>query len=118
MFQNYLYESTFYAVPLQPIAHAGGDDSLLTAMSFGKAVVATRTEHGNLCQDGVTGLLVAPHDVEGMREAILYLWQNPEEAARMGREARKRFEENHTIGHLAHRIAGVAHDVYQAQHGS
>ena len=25
MFQNYLYESTFYAVPLQPIAHAGGD---------------------------------------------------------------------------------------------
>ena len=106
-------------MPLQPIAHAGGDSSLLTAMSFGKAVVATRAPSTETyVQDGVTGLLVAPHDVEGMREAILYLWQNPEEAARMGREARKRFEENHTIGHLAHRIAGVAHDVYQAQHGS
>ena len=55
-------------------------------MSFGKAVVATRAPSTETyVQDGVTGLLVAPHDVEGMREAILYLWQNPEEAARMGR---------------------------------
>ena len=87
-------------------------------MSFGKAVVATRAPSTETyVQDGVTGLLVAPHDVEGMRGHLISVAES-EEAARMGREARKRFEENHTIGHLAHRIAGVAHDVYQAQHGS
>ena len=52
-------KSNFYVVPLQPIAHAGGDSSLLQAMSFGKAVVATRApstetyiEHG---VDGTAG---------------------------------------------------------------
>jgi glycosyltransferase involved in cell wall biosynthesis len=115
-FQNHLYECYFYAVPLQPIAHAGGDSSILTAMSFGKAVVATRAPSTETyIQDGVTGLLVEPRDVEGMREAILRLWRNPDEAAHMGGEARKRFEENHTMQHLAQRIVSVAHDAYHTQ---
>jgi glycosyltransferase involved in cell wall biosynthesis len=114
--QNYLYQSEFYVVPLQPIAHAGGDSSLLHAMSFGKAIVATRAPSTETyVQNGESGLLVQAHDVEAMREAILNLWRNPGEAARMGKEARRRFEENHTIDKLAKRIYDVALDVYQAQ---
>jgi glycosyltransferase involved in cell wall biosynthesis len=114
--QNYLYQSQFYVVPLQPIAHAGGDSSLLHAMSFGKAIVATRAPSTETyVQNGESGLLVQAHDVEAMREAILNLWRNPGEAARMGKEARRRFEENHTIDKLAQRIYDVALDVYQAQ---
>ena len=116
--QDYLYESQFYVVPLKPIAHAGGDSSLLHAMSFGKAVVATRAPSTETyIKHGVTGLLVEPRDVEGMRQAILHLWRNPDEAARMGQEARRRFEENHTINKLAQRVYNIALEVCHAQCG-
>jgi glycosyltransferase involved in cell wall biosynthesis len=116
--QDYLYESHFYVIPLQPIAHAGGDSSLLHAMSFGKAVVATRAPSTETyIQHGVTGLLVEPGDVEGMRQAILHLWRNPDEAMRMGKAARRRFEENHTIDKLAQRVYDIALEVYRTQDG-
>jgi glycosyltransferase involved in cell wall biosynthesis len=114
--QNYLYGTHFYVVPLQRIAHAGGDSSLLQAMSFGKAVVATRAPSTETyIEDGQTGLLVEPGDVESMRQAILHLWRNPDEAIRMGKEARRRFEENHTMDNLAQRVYDVALEVYRAQ---
>jgi glycosyltransferase involved in cell wall biosynthesis len=116
--QHYLYQTYFYVVPLQPITHAGGDSSLLQAMSFGKAVVATRAPSTETyIQHGETGLLVEPHDVEGMRQAILHLWHNPDEAKRMGQAARRRFEEDHTIDHLARRIYGIAQQVADPQSG-
>lgn len=116
--QDYLYESSFYVVPLQSINFAGGDSSLLAAMSYGKAVVATRAPSTETyLVHGQTGLLVEPGDIEGMRQAILYLWQNPHEAARMGKEARRRFEENHTMDKLAKRVYDVALEVYHAQQG-
>jgi glycosyltransferase involved in cell wall biosynthesis len=114
--QDYLFKSHFYVVPLQPIGHAGGDSSLLHAMSFGKAVVATRAPSTETyIQHGVTGLLVEPRDVAGMRQAVLRLWSNPDEAARMGQAARQRFEEHHTIDKLAQRIYGVVQEVAGAQ---
>ena len=116
--QDFIHESLFYVIPLQSIAHAGGDSSLLHAISFGKAVIATRAPSTETyIQHGQTGLLVEPKDVEGMRQAILYLWQNPGEAERMGNAARRRFEENHTIDMLAQRVYGVALEVTGAQPG-
>ena len=114
--QDYLYNSHFYIVPLQPIDFAGGDSSLLHAMSYGKAVVATRAPSTETyIQHGETGLLVEPHDAEGMRKAILQLWHNPDEAKQMGQAARRRFEENHTIDHLARRVHGIAQQVLESQ---
>lgn len=116
--QDYLYESFFYVVPLQSIAFAGGDSSLLHAMSFSKAVVATRAPSTvTYIEHGVTGLLVEPGDVEGMRQAILQLWCDPDKAARMGKAARQRFEENHTMEKFSQRIYAVALEVYHTQRG-
>jgi glycosyltransferase involved in cell wall biosynthesis len=116
--QDYLYESSFYVVPLQSITFAGGDSSLLAAMSFGKAVVATRSPSTETyLEHGQTGLLVEAGDAEGMRQAILHLWRNPDEALRMGKEARRRFEENHTMDKLAQRVYDVVLEVHRAQHG-
>jgi glycosyltransferase involved in cell wall biosynthesis len=116
--QDYMYESSFYVVPLQAIDFAGGDSSLLQAMSFGKAAVATRAPSTETyLEHGKTGLLVEPGDIEDMRRAILHLWQNPDEAVRMGKEARRRFEENHTMGKLAQRVYDVVLEVYRAQRG-
>jgi len=116
--QHYLYQTDFYVIPLQPITHAGGDSSLLQAMSFGKAVVATRAPSTEAyIKHGETGLLVEPHDVDGMRHAILHLWRNPDEARRMGQAARRRFEENHTIDHLARRVYGIAQQIVSTHPG-
>lgn len=114
--QDYMYESSFYVVPLQTINFAGGDSSLLQAMSFGKAVVATRAPSTETyLEHGQTGLLVEPGDAKGMRQAILHLWRNPDEAIRMGKEARRRFEENHTMHKLAERVYEIALEVHRAQ---
>jgi glycosyltransferase involved in cell wall biosynthesis len=87
-------------------------------MSFGKAVVATRAPSTETyLEHGKTGLLVEPGDVDGMRQAILHLWKNPDEATKMGKEARRRFEENHTIDKLAQRVYDVALEVHSAQQG-
>ncbi len=116
--QDYMYEASFYVVPLQSINFAGGDSSLLQAMSFSKAVVATRAPSTETyLEHGQTGLLVEPGDVEGMRQAILHLWRNPDQAVRMGKEARRRFEANHTMDKLAQRVYDIALEVYHAQHG-
>lgn len=117
-FLNYLHETNFYVVPLQPINHAGGDSSALQAMGFGKAIVATRSPSTETyIRHGETGLLVEPRDVEGMRNAILHLWNNPEEASRMGKAARRLFEQNHTFDKLAQRVYGIALEVHRAQPG-
>jgi glycosyltransferase involved in cell wall biosynthesis len=116
--QDYMYESSFYVIPLQTITFAGGDSSLLAAMSYGKAVVATRAPSTETyLEHGQTGLLVEPSDAEGMRQAILHLWRNPDEAIRMGKEARRRFEANHTMDKLAQRVYDVVLEVSRAQRG-
>jgi glycosyltransferase involved in cell wall biosynthesis len=116
--QNYMYHCQFYIVPLQRIAYVAGETSYLHAMSFSKAIVATRAPGTEAyIEHGVTGLLVEPGDVDGMRKAILQLWRHPDDAARMGQAARRRFEENYTIDKLAQRIYGVALQVTGAQPG-
>jgi glycosyltransferase involved in cell wall biosynthesis len=116
--QDYLYESQFCVVPLQPISHSSGETSLLHAMSFGKAVVATRSPGTETyVQHGVTGLLVEPGNVEAMRKALLHLWRNPDVAAQMGKEGRRRFKENHTMAKFALRTYDIAVEVQRAHGG-
>ncbi len=87
-------------------------------MSFGKAVVATRSPGTETyIQHGLTGLLVEPGDVQAMRQAILDLWRNPGVAARMGKEGRRRFEENHTMAKFALRTYDILLEVHRAHCG-
>jgi glycosyltransferase involved in cell wall biosynthesis len=114
--EDHLFESQFCVVPLQYIPHSSGETSLLHAMSFSKAVVATRSPGTETyVQHGRTGLLVEPGDVDGMREAILRLWRNPDEAVKMGEEARRCFEENYKMDKLAQRVYDIALEVHHAE---
>jgi glycosyltransferase involved in cell wall biosynthesis len=116
--ENYLYKSQFCVVPLQHIHHSSGETSLLHAMSFSKAVVATRSPGTETyVQHGRTGLLVEPGDVQAMRSAILDLWHNPDLAAQMGKEGRRQFEENHTMAKFARSTYDVALEVHRAHSG-
>jgi glycosyltransferase involved in cell wall biosynthesis len=59
---------------------------VLEAMSAGKPVIATSVGGiPDLIEDGINGILVAPHDPVSLKKAFEYLLERPEAAAEMGR---------------------------------
>lgn len=87
--------SLFVAIPLVGSQAQSGSLVMYEAMAMGKAVIATRTEGQealNIVTEGETGYYVRPGDVQGWREIIAHLCNHPEEALRMGRQAREMVE--------------------------
>lgn len=72
--------------------------SLLEAAMFGKPMVSTEigtgTSYINL--DKETGLVVPPNDADAFRQAMDYIYNNPEAAKKMGECARLRYESHFT----------------------
>jgi glycosyltransferase involved in cell wall biosynthesis len=71
-----------------PYISASTSGILMTAYVFGKPVVATRV--GSLpeyVEDGVTGLLVPPADVEQLADTIIWLLSDEALCHRMGENA-------------------------------
>jgi len=79
--------------------------SVLEAMAAGKAVIASRV--GGLPElviDSVTGLLVAPRDVEGLVNAISTLAGDKSLIRAMGDKGRERLKEKFTIEQTARQV--------------
>jgi len=65
----------------------------LQAMAAAKPVVATRVDGTpEAVEEGLTGFLLAPHDVEGFANRIAHLIANPALAREMGDAGRRRVE--------------------------
>lgn len=113
-YQLLLHQAQFVVLPLFLTPHSAGDSHIVQSMSASKAVIASRTPSPETyIKHGATGLLVSPGSVNELREAIRYLWENPQEASRMGREARLRYEENYTYEKFAQRVEGLLAKVYR-----
>ena len=85
----------FVVVPLLETDTDNGVTVILEAMSCGKAVICTRTRgQKDTIEHGVTGIFVEPDSPSALREAILHLWNNPAEAARLGKNARTYIEQS------------------------
>jgi len=81
--------------------HEPFDLTLLDAMMFGKPVVATNLGgHKDIVNNGVTGFLVEPEAGE-IAKMCNFLLNNKEEAIRMGKKGKERFEEYFTIERCA-----------------
>lgn len=67
--------------------------SLLEGAMFGKPMISTEIGTGTtyINVHGETGLVVPPNDSMAFRRAMLYLIDHPEEAAKMGRQAKERY---------------------------
>jgi glycosyltransferase involved in cell wall biosynthesis len=82
--------------------------AILEAMASALPVVATR--HSGIAEaveDGVTGLLVEEHDVDGMAAAIAELLARPDRAAAMGAAGRARVLAHFTQDHARDRLRAI-----------
>lgn len=71
-----------------PSLYEGLPYALMEAMAAGRAVVATDVGgNRDLIRDGITGLLVPPHDARTLADALLHLLRAPHERERLGRAA-------------------------------
>jgi glycosyltransferase involved in cell wall biosynthesis len=79
---------------LLPSRAEGTPRIVLEAFCRGRAVVGGRVGGvPDVLEDGVSGILVDPDDIEGIAHAVARLLTNREEAWRMGRAARERANE-------------------------
>ena len=69
--------------------------SLLEGAIFAKPMISSEIGTGTsfINIDRETGLVVPPSDPDALRRAMTYLVEHPEEAERMGKNARLRYEE-------------------------
>jgi mannosyltransferase len=82
--------------------------TLLEAMSSGAAMVASRAGAAELVvEDGVTGVLTQPGDVEALVAALEPMLRDPAAAAAMGERARARVIAEFSLDAEANKIAGV-----------
>jgi glycosyltransferase involved in cell wall biosynthesis len=88
-------------VPAAPIqAGRGGTGTplkLFEYMAAGKAIVATSlSQAAEVIEDGQTGLLIQPGDVDGFARAISGLLSDPMERGRLGQNARRQAVNYHS----------------------
>ena len=82
--------------------------TLIEAMAVGAALVASRAGAAELVvEDGVTGVLVPPGDVDALVAALEPLMRDPQLAADMGARGRARVFEKFSIDVEANRIAEI-----------
>jgi glycosyltransferase involved in cell wall biosynthesis len=93
--RNLYANAQFVILPICDLVYSAGATASLEAGCMGRAVIAFRSRGiVDYIIDGETGILVQPGDVNALREAIQYLLANPQEARRLGENARQRIVED------------------------
>jgi glycosyltransferase involved in cell wall biosynthesis len=104
--------SKFVVIPIYPTDTDNGTTSILEAMAMGKAVICSKTDgQRDVIQDGKNGIFVPPQNHRALYEAIEYLWENPNIAAEMGKEARKFVETHHSLDDYVFKIREIVDEV-------
>lgn len=93
--RQYQEASVFVLTPQQEGLHFEGFGLVyLEAGAYGLPVVGTKTGGvPDAVQEGVTGFLASPDDIDGIAEAIIRLLSDPELARKMGQANRRRAEQ-------------------------
>lgn len=85
--------SRFVVVPLKPTNSDNGITSMNEAWSLGRAVIVSAVEgQKNAFVDGQEGVWVPPGDVLALRNAIIALWETPNQTSAMGSVGRQLVE--------------------------
>lgn len=101
----YLKQCTTFVLPSYFEGHS---KALLEAMSVGRPVITTDSPGGReSVNDGVDGFLIPIKDVQSLVEKMEYFIKNPQEQARMGKNARKTVEECYAVGKVNAEIGRI-----------
>lgn len=93
---------------VMPSRQEGFGIVFIEAMAFGKPVIAG--DYGGapeIVQDGVTGFLVNPDDLEGLTCRLIQLLQDGALRKKMGEAGRKRVEENFSVVRFEERLTSI-----------
>lgn len=87
--------------------------SLLEGAMYGKPMISSEIGTGTsfINANGVTGLVVPPSDPPAFRQAMKWCWDNPEQAAEMGRQAEARYQELFTADAMGRVWADLYRDL-------
>lgn len=108
--------SRFVVIPLLQSDTDNGITCILEAFAMGKPVICSRTKgQVDVIREGVTGLFVPVGDPVALRNAILRLWNNPNEVERMGQAARKYIEQEQTLDGFVSSVKSVVQSVVESQ---
>lgn len=102
---KYFSQADVIALPYRRIDQSG---VLMTALAFGKPIVASRVGgFAEVLKDGVHGLLVDPEDVEALAQALARLLVDDELRARMGKAMQELAGEKLSWESIAEKTIGV-----------
>ncbi len=91
-----------------PSLNDGLPNAVVEAIAMEVPIVASRVGGiPEVVRDGVSGLLVPPHDIPGIAKALLELLRKPALAARMGAAARQQIREEFDIESNACSLVGL-----------
>jgi len=90
---------------------------ILEGMAMGKPIIGIGSYEG-FVKNGETGYLLPKYDAEQFAERIVFLVDNPQEATRMGLNARKLVEEKCNGIHRAHDLTKVWQKVWRLRNPS
>ena len=103
------------ALDLGVVASVGSEAICRVALEFmamGKPVVGTRVNSiPYLIADGLNGIVVPPAEPQAMAQAILELLRDGDKREEFGREARRRAEEEFSLGRLAESTEELYYDL-------
>ena len=92
--------------------------SLLEGAMYGKPMISSEIGTGttfiNIADE--TGLVVPPSDPVALRQAMDYLWQQPEKAAEMGRKAEARYWQHFTADQMVQSYVDLYTDLVKNYH--
>lgn len=98
--------SRFVVMPLDNVNFQAGVTAILEGMAMGKALVCTRTPgQTDVIVEGETGRYVPPQDAAALRAVIESLLDDPQEAERLGRNGRRRVEEEMSLDCYVERLS-------------
>jgi glycosyltransferase involved in cell wall biosynthesis len=110
--------SRFVVVPLLPSDSDNGLNVILEAMAMGKAVICSRTDgQRDVIIEGETGIFVPVGDPAALRRAILDLWADPSQSARLGAAGRRFIEDHHTLDAFVEKVKKTVEKVAAEHNG-
>ena len=108
--------SALAVVPILQNEYQTGIATILEMMAMGKCVIATRTRgQTDTIVDGETGLYVPPSDPAALRAVIERMLAAPEEARRIGANARKFLVERAGLDRFVERIVDAVRTGHRAR---